>query len=524
MKRNKLFLIACAALLFSSCKKWLDINEDPANPQVATGEVLLAPIQFQMANNVANDSRYIGKYVQFWGNQAINDVWERHGYVSDVTDISGSIWRMIYFNHGRNLELMIKDGVENQKYGFAGIGYAIKAWAYQTGADYHGPLIVDEAYDESKYVFNYNDQPYVYTKVREWCHQAITYLDKTDGKDVKPFLATTSGDQIYKGDLIKWKKFVYGILALQFSHLRNKAEFSTAYADSVIKYAELSFADAGDDASVFFNASVAAENNPLASLTGSTVYRIANPIVALLTGGVRGTPAATPTTSVDPRLTRMLTPSTDGVYRGVVATDGDPNATNTSRRIAGLAGAYAAPFPGKYVFSDKARFPLMSYAQIQFAKAEAALVKTNSALAHTAYLNGIRGHMDFTNRVMASWASAQAAISATETTAYLASTEVAQTPAALTIADIMQQKYIAQWGWATIEQWTDLRKYNYNTNIFKYYNIPTVAELWPENNGKPVQRVRPRFNSEYVWNRATLETFGGLNPDYHTYELWFTKP
>jgi hypothetical protein len=517
MRLNKVLIACSTVIVFSSCKKWLDINEDPANPQVATGEVLIAPLQAAMANNVARDSRFIGKYVQNWNTQATGnaDTWDRHGYVSDVTDVSGDIWRMVYFNLGRNLELMIADGVKNDKHAFAGIGYAIKAWAYQVGTDYHGPMILDEVFNETQYVYNYNDQPEVYNKVREWCFQALDYLNKTGGKDLAPVLTSTSGDQIYKGDLTKWKKFVYGVLALQFSHLNNKADYKNKYADSVIKYADLSFASANDDASVFHNASVIAENNPLNTLTNLTNYRIGYPIVALLTGGVRGTPATDPTTSVDPRLSRLLTPSTDNVYRGVVAISGDPNADN-AKAVKGLTG--------KYVFHDKARFPIMSYAQIQFAKAEAAFIKGNTALAHTAYLNGINGHMAFTNSITTSWASPQAAISAAEITAYLNSSEVAKTSGELTIQDIMLQKYIAQWGWATLEQWTDMRKYNYNPSIFKYYYIPTPTQFYADNKENFAQRVRPRFNSEYVWNRATLEKFGALNPEYHTTKMWFSLP
>jgi hypothetical protein len=210
----------------------------------------------------------------------------------------------------------------------------------------------------------------------------------------------------------------------------------------------------------------------------------------------------------------MLTASADNVFRGVVATDGDPNAANTRA---------VRPLNGKFVFHDKARFPIMSYSQIQFAKAEAAFIKNNKILADTAYIRGIKGHMDFTNAVNASWGSTQTAISPAEVSAYLASTEVAQTAASLTLKDIMLQKYIAQWGWAAIEQWTDIRKYKYDTNIFTYYNIPTPQELFFDNKGKLVQRARPRYNSEYLWNRAALEKVGALNLEYHTMEMWFSK-
>ena len=41
---------------------------------------------------------------------------------------------------------------------------------------------------------------------------------------------------------------------------------------------------------------------------------------------------------------------------------------------------------------------------------------------------------------------------------------------------------------------------------------------------KIVWRIRPRYNSEYVWNQAGLAPIGGLDADYHTKELWITQP
>ena len=41
---------------------------------------------------------------------------------------------------------------------------------------------------------------------------------------------------------------------------------------------------------------------------------------------------------------------------------------------------------------------------------------------------------------------------------------------------------------------------------------------------KPAYRIRPRYNSEYVWNLASLKTIGGDATDYHTKPLWITQP
>ena len=97
-------------------------------------------------------------------------------------------------------------------------------------------------------------------------------------------------------------------------------------------------------------------------------------------------------------------------------------------------------------------------------------------------------------------------------------------PASLTLSQIMLQKYIALFGYGALETWTDMRKYRYNPAIYATLNtVPTGSGLFPDNNGKLPYRVRPRYNSEYVWNFASLQQIGGDLPDYHTKEMWFMQ-
>ena len=121
-------------------------------------------------------------------------------------------------------------------------------------------------------------------------------------------------------------------------------------------------------------------------------------------------------------------------------------------------------------------------------------------------------------------------ISAAEKSAFLATPSIIPaSPAGLSLTRIMSQKYLAQWGWGHNEIWMDMRRYNYTdvdpasgVQVFPGFTLPT--NLYPDNGGKIAQRIRPRFNSEYVWNRPGLEAIGGLALDYHTKPLWITQP
>lgn len=533
-------IICLITLLFSAsgCKKWLDVNTDPATPQTSRAEFYLAPIIARMAMSTAQDYRDAQfKFTQGIMAQTSLNAFERHGFAT--SDLGGMMWRFVYIDAGLNLEDLLTKGEEQGAYGLVGIGYAIKAWGFQFLTDSHGPVILDEAYKD-QLTFKYQDQPEVYAKVREWCQLALVNLNKTDVGDYSSVLNRT--DFLFQGDRAKWRKFVYAILAQQYSHLTNKPEFASNYADSVVKYVDLSFASASEDAAISFNGNTAADANPNSVLGGylgaTTTGRIGQPIVNYLTGGVRGVPPTSPTSSIDPRLTRMINPmvtptvaATNGVYRGVIATKGDVPTTKTIPSVYGTAVNSAnAPYPGKYLFGqgtstvDKPRYPLFSYSQLQFAKSEALFLKGDKAGAYTAYRNGITGHMNFVNLYGLNGVIKAPAITAAEINAYMISSEVAQNASDLTIADIMGQKYIAQWGWAGQEQWSDMRKYHYDPLIFKQFKPLEASEFYPTTVGKYAYRIRPRYNSEYLWNRAELERLGAYEDDYTTKETWFSLP
>jgi hypothetical protein len=169
----------------------------------------------------------------------------------------------------------------------------------------------------------------------------------------------------------------------------------------------------------------------------------------------------------------------------------------------------------------------MTYSQLQFIKAEAALRMGAQATALAAYTNAISSHIDFVNARNAEDNQAVIQITPAEKTAFLASPNIV--PAVLTLSHIMSQKVIAQWAWGHNELWMDMRRYHYTdldpvsgTQVFRGFAPP--SNLDGSNGGKLVQRIRPRYNSEYVWNSASLDAIGALATDYHTKPLWITQP
>lgn len=517
MKVRKFFIIGLGLLSFLTfgCKKFLDVNFSPSLPQEVTAELYLSPIIYHMANGYAQDQRIINKLTQAMlgsSTDRASYIWEQHSYPGGVSDVGGVMWRMVYYNHGVNLENMINDAIKNQKYEFAAIGYAIKAWDFQILTDYHGPIVIEDLYNPNRLIYDYNDQPDVYKRVQTLCDTALYYLSLKSPIDQTALVQKY--DFLYAGNMDRWKKFIHGIKALGYSRYINKPDFVSNYADSVIKYASISFETLADDASVKFTATKVDNSNvygsDLAYLSSTYYNKPGLPIVNYLTGGVRGEPVEEAKESMDPRLSRMLKfYGTDSLYIGAT-----PNgqAANTNLPTVG----------NHYLFKNKADFPLFTYHQLQFIKAEVAFKMGDKDMAFESYRNGIIGHMNFVNKYSAVTDEAifqlPAPITGDEITAYLDTTEVAQSPAELTLADIMGQKYISLWGWGGYDIWTDMRKYKYDTTIFRQFIPLSGSQLV---HGDYCYRIRPRFNSEYMWNLEGLEKFGGLEANYVIQPVWF---
>ncbi len=521
MKKILLGILMCVVLPLSSCDKYLDINKDPVNPQIAQSYVILPSMYANMARAVQWDGRYIGQYIQNWGTNTGGNVWEAHGYQFTALDPFSEHFRAHYFGIGRNIDLIIADGEQTGQYNYVGVAKAIRAWSWQASTDLYGPMILKQAFKENQFVFDYDSQEEVYAEVLKLSNEAIEALQRTDGTGTPAKLAL--GDLVYKGDSQKWIKFTYGLMARNLNHLSRKPD--RYQPDLIIEYCDKSLASNADNFNIPFNGSNTLDANFYGPLRNNlTNYRQSQFILNLLNGASFGD------TIPDPRLRRMLTVSADGNYRGVLPFRGDPNSTstntNTRTRIPNLFGDSVVNNPvngGRFLFTDKAPLPIMTRAEILFIKAEAAFRKGDQAVAYQAYKDGITAHMDLVSSLSTT------AITANERNAYSARPSVAQSAATLTLSDIMMQKYIALWGHGFGETWTDMRRIGnngiftgYDPTIYKGFALPTT--LFTDNNGKPAYRVRPRYNSEFVWNQKAYYEVGGDKPYYHTIEPWFLEP
>lgn len=517
-------LIAGVLLLpTTSCKDFLDVNTNPNGPSAATLEpkLYLPSIVHWMVASGPYDARFTNRYTQAFF-LCCSSAWDLQGYDNATNDNGGTYWRTVYWAHGQNLVDMVTKAEAAERWDLAGAGNLIKAWGWLMVTDMHGEVIVKQAFDQNRYYFDYDTQEFAYSEVIRLLNVAITQLKRSDGKVDATYWS--ANDKMYAGDRTKWLKLAYGLRAIALNHYSNKAAYSPS---AVIASVDSAFTSNADDAMLKFPGTDPANNgNPWgpAGPAPVTSYRQGAFIVQLMNGTqTSGT--------VDPRMSRMLAPSTDGVYRGY-----DVNATTTMSAAtvpSNFWGYTAVPptgSPTRFVFDDKTAMPVVTYAELQFVKAEAAFRAGDKATALTAYRNGITAHLDFVNARNQDNGQAPTQITAAEKAAFLADPNIVPASAsALTLGQIMRQKYVALWPWGSVEMWMDMRRYHYTDldpatggQVYAGYALP--INIASTNGGKPAYRVRPRYNSEYVWNLSSLTAIGATAADYNTKPLWIVQP
>jgi hypothetical protein len=460
------------------------------------------------------------------------------GYTN--TDVAQSFWRSHYYDIGQNNVRMIAWAIENKQWDYAGVGKAIFAWSWLNLTTYHGEVVLKEAFNTDQITFQYDKQEDVYTEVRKLSHEALSYLNKTGDNASQTSLA--KGDAFfYKGDVSKWKKFVYGVLARSFNHLTNKADYK---ADSVLFYTNLAMKESTDDGLVKFTASlVSATNNMFgpfranlggASTGSPTAIRQGAYIANLMSGVNSAFPGV-----VDPRAIYILRLNANNTFKGVepnrgqavLAANDRPENFHGVPQITANNTAPANDLNCRFIFRNDAPFPVMTATEISFMRAEAAFLKGDKATALVAYKDGIAKHFDLLMNYYNTNVPAASLLTATIKANFLANPLVVPANAAnLTLSMIMLQKYIAMFGYGTFETWTDMRRYHYvdldkttGKQVFTDFVAPSGTGLFEDNGGKLVYRMRPRFNSEYVWNINELGRIGATQLDYHTKEQWFSQ-
>ena len=517
-----------AAVAFTSCQEWLDVNKNIDTPDYVEATLYLSGIQ-QSMQGLYWDIRATGPITQYMGTSSYT-TFASHRYTTG-SDNGGEMWRMVYWNMGMNLENFINQSVEAEHWTLAGIGYAMKAFAWDAMTKYHGDLPLDDAFVEGLLEHDYDYQDYIYEKVKEWADTAIEYLTMEDSYPYGAKL--TLNDWIYGGDKDKWIKFCYAVKIRQLSSLVQKPNFNTELALELVSYADKTFQSPADDATLSVegggqDAPASGYNNfwcPRRGNLSSSYWQHKYP-VQVMTGTVpaydeNGNKILVDNhNDVDPRYKYVLAEKqiitdtnvmAEGHYdpRAVVklATTSDPLFENTedldvikrhefyggglTSRASDVAGINAPYFYGRevttnssildgigrWIYREDAPYIMMTSAEVKFCIAEAYFRMGDKANALTWWKAAIADDMEFTAKYIYTGKAADNANSVSggdkiskavfnkAAAEYLAGPFVeGVTVDDLTLSHIMMQKFVALFPWGANETWVDQRKVFYDVN------------------------------------------------------------
>ena len=211
--------------------------------------------------------------------------------------------------------------------------------------------------------------------------------------------------------------------------------------------------------------------------------------------------------ALDPRADRMMTPrnagssDTNGALRYLESNIGMDN----SMKVTYYPDLYASSGNNPFV-QNTGYIALILQEELMFIKAEAQYWSGDITGAYNTTVDAVKFNMDRYG-VQHSTANAQAIYDLFFEVRLPGATE-------FTIADLMQQKYVAMY--LQEEQWTDLRRYNYSSktnNIF--YGLPGTTPV-------PVYTVKVRASSRYTANAYTGEY--SLRRPFNLYAPYWDQP
>jgi len=147
---------------------------------------------------------------------------------------------------------------------------------------------------------------------------------------------------------------------------------------------------------------------------------------------------------------------------------------NADAFTAGVVGS-----TGSFQTRPVSDFEVLTYHEMCFIEAEVQMRKGANGAAHMAYKKGIEAHINMMQNKLTEWQSVYGTtnpdmrpMNQADITNYLASNAVVQSAGALTMSDIMLQKYVAMG--CSLENWNDMRRFNYSAG-----NIGGFGVVYP---------------------------------------------
>ena len=426
MKRALLFL-AVFGFALVGCDG--DLLVDNTNPNATTEPSmsgLLSNTILSTSNTTQGAASVTSYYVQHLASPSGSSV-DRH-----FESRFGGTWSGIYGLLSDTEALIEKAEAEDSPH-YAGVAQIIQAYNLGLATDLWGDIPYQEALqaDEGETTPAYDSQEQVYEEIQ------TLLSDARDNLDAESRSSPGSDDFVYGGDLEKWRKASWALEARYLNHLTKKSDYDPQAVLSAVGNA---FERNADDAQMNYENDPS--NNPwhnvyLNQEGGILGGHLSEQLVKEMDGSLYGV--------FDPRLQVAITDSTE--------TEGDDPPLYAGNRNGAGSGDFYNHLEPKYYASENAPILWITYAEMKFIEAEAALRDGNSGRAYTAYMEGIRAHMD------------KVGVSESERDAYMNDPAVDVGEDNLTLDEVFKEKNVALF--LSPEAWVDHRRHDYDYPDFE---------------------------------------------------------
>jgi hypothetical protein len=467
---KKIFItISAAVSLFalSSCQKWMDINKD--GDRIAE---TAAPIDLLLTNVTVNTGfaggsdlyRYSNLIMQQFSGQTTGgetQTQQYEKYLLQSADVN-NLWGTAYASTLNDCEVIIRlANAQNLPY-YRGVAKLLKAYNYQQLVDAFGDIPFSETQQTSANTSpKYDAGATIYTSLLTMIDEAITDLNTTSAG-----IAPGNNSTIYTGSFAtkkaNWIKFGNTLklrLLIHYSKM-NKAD-CVAKINALITSAGANFftANADNFEMPFFN--VTNRQNPIHQFEiNRTNYLFPNKFMVNAMNA-----------KSDPRRPFYFTAFPFGSSTYVGAQAADPASQKYSRihtylRGVGTGGTAKSdgsidplPATGGVLYDGTAPQRMLTFAEYNFIRAEAALYGATGD-AQVFFTAGITASMQ------------AAGVAAGDITTYLAANGTLTGTADQKLAQVIGEKYIANYG-VPMEAWSDWRRTGYPA-ITKVSNAVTA--------------------------------------------------
>jgi Starch-binding associating with outer membrane len=427
--------VLLAFTCLTSCEKYLDVNENPNSPTTPPINGLLTRVTQNAAMNVFRVSNITSYYTQYLASPnpaSATDVYE-------PIDAS-STWTSLYDNMTDIYDLEKMAGEQGATQ-YQGIAKILMAMDLHLVHNLWGAAPYSEAFEGNNITPAYDDAQANFQKSLALLDEGITLLQQTGSTRTVPVVTGNAKvDLIHNGSSEAWIRTANALKARLLNQLSDTPQYN---ATSIFNALAAAYTSTAQEAYITtFNVrnpwNQVALNNDALLLDGwlSEYY------VDAMDGTTFGIS--------DPRLPLTASLTQFGDYRGTRNGKGRTGSgTTDDESYVSLTGYYS---------SASAPLFIITYEELKFIEAEAALRSGDRPRAYAAYLEGIRANMT------------KMGVSATARDAYINDPSVSVTAANLTLADIFEEKYKALF--LQPVTWDDARRFEY---AYRGFQMPLNA-------------------------------------------------